>query len=145
MAGVEEQFRAASEAAVAVAAPELAVLVVTGGDRVSWLNGLVTCDLAKARVGDVVYGLAVAKSGRVIADLFAVIEAERLALVVPRASAAALRASLERASSSHLALASLDAKFGLIDDARRELDALARDNPGSTFVADLAAQLKGRR
>src|SRR5262249_33809464 len=43
------QVEAARRAVLAVptAPPDLATLVVTGKDRVSWLNGLVTCDLAK--------------------------------------------------------------------------------------------------
>jgi transposase InsO family protein len=40
------------------------VLAVTGNDRVSWLNGLVTCDLAHGSVGDAVYGLVVTQKGR---------------------------------------------------------------------------------
>ena len=66
--------------------PDLGVLVVTGKDRVSWLNGLLTADLVKRPAGAAVYGLFVARSGKVMADAMAVLddEAQRVLLVVPR-------------------------------------------------------------
>lgn len=42
-------------------------LAVTGRDRVSWLNGLVTCDLTSAR-GGASYGLFVGKTGKILSD-----------------------------------------------------------------------------
>ena len=45
---VAEQVRAARESVLVVPHPDLATLVVTGGDRETWLNGLLTCDVLKA-------------------------------------------------------------------------------------------------
>jgi folate-binding protein YgfZ len=81
--------------ALVVPAPELATFVVTGGDRQTWLNGLVTCDLAPLKVGDAAYGLFVEKKGRVVADAIVVLEAARLLLIVPRRVAGDLRTTLE--------------------------------------------------
>src|SRR5215471_4374382 len=93
---IAAQVQAAREAALAVPAADSAVLVVTGSDRVSWLNGLVTCDLAKVAPGGAAYGLAVAQKGRIIADLEILLLVDRLACVVPRAQIGALRDALER-------------------------------------------------
>ena len=47
-------------------------ILVTGKDRTSWLNGLVTQDLAKLQKGEGAYALLVEKKGRIQADLFVV-------------------------------------------------------------------------
>ena len=44
-----ESLRAAKNAALAVRGAAYGSLLVTGPDAVSWLNGLVTCDLATMR------------------------------------------------------------------------------------------------
>lgn len=62
-------------------------IVVTGKERISWLNGLVTCDLAKLAAVEGAYGLLVEKKGRIQTDLFVVPAADAsaasLALAVP--------------------------------------------------------------
>ena len=45
-------------------------ILVTGKDRTSWLNGLVTQDLAKLGRGEAGYAFLVEKKGRIQADLF---------------------------------------------------------------------------
>jgi tRNA-modifying protein YgfZ len=92
-----DQVAAARERALAVREDDRAVLVVTGTDRVSWLNGLLTCDLLKHAPGAAVYGLAVQRNGRVIADATVVFDepGERLLVAVPDAVVAGLRAHLE--------------------------------------------------
>jgi len=64
-----------------------AAVVVTGKDRTSWLNGLVTCDLAKLAPGEAAYGLLVEKKGRIQTDFFIVeaayIGGDAFALAVP--------------------------------------------------------------
>ena len=91
------QVEAATRAALAVPQTELGTLVVTGGDRVTWLNGMVTCDLVKRAPGAAVYGLAVARSGKVIADVVVVFDepGARLLVVVPEAVAGELRRHLD--------------------------------------------------
>lgn len=89
------QVAAAKRGALAVSEPDLATLVVTGGDRISWLNGMLTCDLVKRAPGAAVYGLAVARNGRVITDLVVVDDGERALLMVPRAVVESLRSHLD--------------------------------------------------
>jgi folate-binding protein YgfZ len=93
---VGSQVAAARRAVLAVDEPDLVALEVTGGDRLSWLNGMLTCDLVPARPGDVVYGLAVAQKGRIVTDLFVVVETERALLLVRREASASLAADFER-------------------------------------------------
>lgn len=62
-------------------------ILVRGGDRVSWLNGLLTCDVAKRRPDEALYGLLLEKKGRIRADLEVVpeVEGDALVLAVPHA------------------------------------------------------------
>jgi folate-binding protein YgfZ len=91
------QVRAAREAALAVPRDDLVTLVVTGNDRVTWLNGLVTCDVAKATPDRALYGLAVGRNGRVLADLTVVVDPTepRLLVAVPRTGRDALKTHLD--------------------------------------------------
>jgi folate-binding protein YgfZ len=91
------QVNAATNGALAITQPELVTLVATGADRVTWLNGMLTCDLLKRPAGSAVYGLAVARNGRVIADVVVVLDdaRERALLVVSAAVAEALRKHLD--------------------------------------------------
>jgi folate-binding protein YgfZ len=94
------QVKAAKEGALAVQHADLAVLVVTGKDRISWLNGLLTCDLAKRAPGGAVYGLVVERKGHVLSDVVVVVDEadeghERVLLVVPIFAVESLRAHLE--------------------------------------------------
>jgi len=109
------QARAARDTVLAVPL-DRAAIVVRGKDRVSWLNGLVTCELAKLGQGAGAYGLLVEKKGRLQTDLYVVPEAglpagpgqpggldagagrtggAALALAVPRALRDALVATLD--------------------------------------------------
>ncbi len=92
---VEQAVHAARTAVLVVGDEEHSVLRITGEDRTTWLNGLVTCDLAGAKVGDAAYGLAVSAKGRVIADMTIVFRERDALVVVPRSAATELRASLE--------------------------------------------------
>jgi folate-binding protein YgfZ len=64
--------RAVRETVLVVGAPDRSAILVTGKDRVSWLNGLVTCELAKLGPREAAYGLLVEKKGRIQTDLFVV-------------------------------------------------------------------------
>src|SRR3954471_21636079 len=76
---------AATTTVLVVPARDRAALVVTGKDRTSWLNGLITCELAKRERGQGAYGLLVDKKGRIQTDLFVVPseDDETLALALP--------------------------------------------------------------
>lgn len=69
---------------LASVAEDRTTLIVTGSERIGWLNGLVTCDLKKLGDRDGAYGLVVAKNGRIQADVAVVQQADRLLLSVPR-------------------------------------------------------------
>ena len=94
---IPTQVEAARRSVLALPHADLATLVVTGSDRLSWLNGLLTCDLLKRSPRDAVYGLAVARNGRVISDVVVVVddEAKRVLMAVPRDAAEGLRAHLD--------------------------------------------------
>src|SRR6185369_9271645 len=94
--------------AIAVRAADRTAIVVTGKDRTSWLNGLVTCDLAKLGPGEGAYGLLVEKKGRIQTDFYAVPSgsgvgssrgaspsSDALALAVPRELAATVAETLD--------------------------------------------------
>lgn len=78
MTDLERERRAAHEGALLQPAPELGSIAVTGADRTRWLNGLVTCELAKLEPGGGAYGLSVAKSGKILAEIWIVAEESRL-------------------------------------------------------------------
>src|SRR5438445_10030718 len=82
--------------ALVVRAPELGTIAVTGRDRQSWLNGLVTSDLAKLGPGDASYGLVLVKVGRIVADAWIVPAGERILLGVPRERVGLVRDHLEK-------------------------------------------------
>jgi folate-binding protein YgfZ len=94
---VRVQVDAARQASLALPRRDLATLVVTGRDRVSWLNGLLTCDLVKRPDGEARYGLVVARNGRVIADATVVVDDEdaRALVVVPAERVETLRTHLD--------------------------------------------------
>ncbi|HEY3822668.1 MAG TPA: glycine cleavage T C-terminal barrel domain-containing protein [Polyangiaceae bacterium] len=93
----KEQVAAAKQGVLALQQSDLATLVVTGSDRVGWLNGLLTCDLVKRVPGAAVYGLAVARSGKVITDATVVLDdaAERALVAVPATVVDALRTHMD--------------------------------------------------
>ncbi len=93
---VEEQLRAARGHVLVHEDPTVATLVVTGGDRVAWLNGLLTCNVATLPEDGAVYGLAVTQKGRILADVVVVADGARLVLVVPASQREELRAALDR-------------------------------------------------
>jgi folate-binding protein YgfZ len=93
---VEAQMNHARTGSLVVPASDLGVLVVTGGDRQTWLNGLLTCDLAPLKRGGAAYGLAVTQKGRILADALVLVDDERVLVAVPRSAIEEVRASFER-------------------------------------------------
>jgi len=94
-AAADEQLVWSRTSTLALAAPRQCVLEVTGTDRLSWLNGLLTCDLSKRGEGDVVQGLALAQKGKIVSDVVAVVAKERVLLIVQRRTVDGLVASFE--------------------------------------------------
>jgi tRNA-modifying protein YgfZ len=106
-----EAARAASSSVLVVPARDRAALVVTGKDRTTWLNGLVTCELAKRERAEGAYGLLVEKKGRIQTDLFVLPDADESQLVL--ALPAALRESLLATLDHYLIME--DAELALSD------------------------------
>jgi folate-binding protein YgfZ len=89
------QVEAARRSVLAVREPDTEVIVVSGKDRVSWLNGLLTCDLVKGSATDGRYGLVVVRNGRVLTDAVVLRGSEAALLVIPAKVEDALRAHLD--------------------------------------------------
>jgi|SRR5688572_19918626 tRNA-modifying protein YgfZ len=71
------------------------VLAISGADRASWLQGLVTNDVASLAEGDTRYAAYLTPQGRMITDMNVVAHGDRLLLDVPAALASALRDKLD--------------------------------------------------
>jgi tRNA-modifying protein YgfZ len=95
MTSAKEQVDAARRAVLALPGGHLASLVVTGRDRISWLNGLMTCDLIKWEPDHARYGLVVTRSGRVMADAVLIADGECAIAVVEADRAGPLREHLD--------------------------------------------------
>ena len=72
-----------------------AVLAITGADRSTWLQGLVTNDVAALAPGESRYAAYLTPQGRMITDMVVVARADRLLLNVPAPLASSLRARLD--------------------------------------------------
>ncbi|MGA2448167.1 MAG: glycine cleavage T C-terminal barrel domain-containing protein [Polyangiaceae bacterium] len=96
--GAHGQVRAAHRSVLAIAQPELGVIEVTGDDRVTWLNGLVTCDVLQSGVRRPSYGLILQRNGRILSDVVVAVDevGARLLLAVPTALLDSLVAHLDR-------------------------------------------------
>ena len=77
-------------------AVDWATLEARGPDRLKWLNGLLTCDLANVGVGEGAYGLSVTKNGKIRSEVMVSVGSESVLLGVRRAAAEALLAELDR-------------------------------------------------
>ena len=94
--GSSPVLEAASQGALVVRAPELGTVAVTGRDRQSWLNGLVTSDLSRLESGVASYGLALVKVKRIVSDVWIVPAGERMLVGAPRVRIGVLREHLEK-------------------------------------------------
>lgn len=132
---VRSQVSAAVHEALAVSHPELQTLVVTGADRVTWLNGMLTCDLVKRPAeGGAVYGLAVARTGRVMTDVVVVPDEARALVVVPAVVVAALRTHLDH----YLVMEDVELAAGSVG-----FDVWALHGPGSPQALEAARAAGG--
>ena len=77
---------------------DLALAVVRGPDRVRWLNGMVSTDVAKVTHGHGILSLAVGRTGKVLAEIVVLARADELVLAVD----AHVRADLVTHLARHL-------------------------------------------
>jgi folate-binding protein YgfZ len=71
-------------------------LRVTGADRKTWLDGLLTCAVASVTVGSAAYGLLLTKQGKIVTDAFLADSGHELWLGVAAGRGAAVRELLDR-------------------------------------------------
>lgn len=76
--------------------PDRAVLALSGADRVGFLNGLVSNDVAQAAPGRAVWAALLTAQGKWLADFFIFAEADRLLLECEAAQAPLLLQRLQR-------------------------------------------------
>jgi len=76
--------------------PDRSVLEVTGADRVTFLNGLVSNDVAQAAPGRAVWAALLTPQGKYLADFFILAEPDRLLLDCAASQAALVSARLLR-------------------------------------------------
>jgi tRNA-modifying protein YgfZ len=93
---IERQRRAAHEAALIQPRPDLGTLAVSGADRKSWLNGLLTCDVAALSPGQGAYGLCVVKTGKILAEIWLTVAEDRILLGAAADRVELLREHLDR-------------------------------------------------
>jgi hypothetical protein len=70
-------------------------LTVTGPERFSWLNGVLSCDALAAETTGAVWGLALTKVGKILADVVVLNAGDQACLSVPAARARTLCEWLE--------------------------------------------------
>ena len=81
------------------------VLAVSGADRATWLQGLLTNDVASLKEGAAVYAAYLTPQGRMISDMNVLERDGRILLDVPAPLAAALRERLDGRSSRDVQVA----------------------------------------
>jgi folate-binding protein YgfZ len=90
-----ESYKAALERGGVVRRLDRGVLAVTGADRATWLQGLLTNDVESLTDGQSTYAAYLTPQGRMITDMNVVARGDRLLLDVPAPLAAALRDKLD--------------------------------------------------
>lgn len=86
----------ARSAAVVVSDAKRDTLIVTGADRVAWLQGLVTCELQKLAPGDGTWGLVLNRQGKIQSALWVVASETALWLSFAPGTGAAMQHELGR-------------------------------------------------
>jgi folate-binding protein YgfZ len=129
-----EGYQALRHGAGLVRRGDRALLAVTGPDRLSWLQGLLTNDVAALPVGGVCDAAYLTPQGRLITDLRVLHLDDRTLLDVPASLAAALAAKLDGL------LFSEDAQ---IADLSAQLTEIDLHGPHSLAVRDAQSALLG--
>jgi folate-binding protein YgfZ len=90
-----DAYRAALAAGGVVRRLDRGVLAVAGADRSSWLQGLLTNDVASLKEGESRYAAYLTPQGRMITDMHVMAKGDRLLLDVPAPIAQGLRDKLD--------------------------------------------------
>lgn len=97
--------------------PELGTLRVTGPDRASWLNGVVTCDVTHVAPGRGTWGLALDRKGKIQSVVWIVEAGDALLLGVSPGTTPEVYAHFERLlvmEDAEIADVSLDYRWWLV-------------------------------
>ncbi len=86
----------AKNSLLVVRANELEVIVVRGADRITWLNGLLTCNVANLSPGQAAYGLSVTQKGRIQGDMAVFVDEDSVLLAVPGSAREELVSAFDR-------------------------------------------------
>jgi folate-binding protein YgfZ len=87
---------AAREEALVVLEGERGILSVTGSERTTWLNAVVTSDAASIAADRAGFGLLLTKQGKIRTDFYLLDAGERLLLAVAAGTSESVRAELDR-------------------------------------------------
>jgi tRNA-modifying protein YgfZ len=87
---------AVHEGALVVVEADRGVLSVAGSERVTWLNGVVTCDAASVTAERATFGLLLSKQGKIQTEFLLLAQGERLLLCVAPKTTELARAELDR-------------------------------------------------
>jgi tRNA-modifying protein YgfZ len=136
-----EGYRALTDAAGIVKRGDRGVLAVTGADRLTWLQGLLTNDVAALPMGGICDAAYLTAQGRMITDLRVVNFADRVLLDVPASLAESLRKRLDAL------LFSEDAQIGDLSSTHAIVDVHGLRAPeavaGEEIVRDDAYEVPG--
>ncbi|MFN7916082.1 MAG: glycine cleavage T C-terminal barrel domain-containing protein [Vicinamibacterales bacterium] len=114
-ASLSQPYRAAREAA-ALLTPSRGLLVVSGRDRASYLQGLLTNDVSALTAGQGCYAAYLTAQGRMISDLHVYELGDVLLLTLPPQTTAAVLAKLDQfIFSEDVQLGDVSATFAAID------------------------------
>src|SRR5437762_323988 len=91
-----DQYQAARTSAVVIDRSARGKIVLTGGDRISFLHALFTNDIAQLKKGTGVYSAYLTPQGRMISDMRVVETGEALLLDVEEPVAASLAERLDK-------------------------------------------------
>src|SRR5215471_8429591 len=83
---LQEHYKAAREAAAVVEKEWYGVLRLTGSERISWLQGMVSNDVQKLRSGEGCYAAHLTPQGKMVAHMLILRDEEALWLVLERAA-----------------------------------------------------------
>jgi len=109
---------------------ERALLEVTGGDRVRWLEGQISNDVASLGSGEGCYATVLTVKGRIVADLHVLAREDRFWLDTGAAAREALRQRLERY---------IVADDVMLGDASDRFARLALEGPAAPEVIEAVA------
>src|SRR5262249_39985640 len=93
---LREYYKAAREAAAVVRKDWYGIVRLTGSDRVSWLQGMVTNDVEKLRPGEGCYAAHLSPQGKMIAHMLILRDEDSLRLVLERPNIPHLIAAFDK-------------------------------------------------